>query len=219
MIVYGFVMMFRGLVVGVGGLVFPLFTRGESPDANPLAGRFGITVHLVALAALITSFVVEVSGYPVEAYAMRSLLLLAVLVFAARIHRLPRLPGVNRWLVWGTAWMLPLGYAMAAWYPSRAHAGLHVVYIAGFASMAFAVGMHVSLAHGGRKYVVGQWPWQIVSFAGLFLLATVARVLMNFDHPDRYLIWMGVAAGSFLVGTVLWAALAVPSLIGERQAT
>ena len=51
-------------------------------------------------------------------------------------------------MVWLSAWAIPAGYLGAAAEPWAAQAGLHVVFIGGFALMALSVGIHVSLAHG-----------------------------------------------------------------------
>ena len=55
-----------------------------------------------------------------------------VLVLAAGIHRAPTLPGVHRQLVWIAAWLVPLGFWLAALAPRLRTAALHVVFVGGF---------------------------------------------------------------------------------------
>jgi uncharacterized protein involved in response to NO len=217
--------LFLGLVMGVGSMVFPLFTRGESPpDASPADGRKRI-VHLVAAAALIGSFFLQAflprtggpNGYEDLAHHVSHLVRAAVcgflLTWSGGIHHAPTLPGLNRKLVWIAAWMVPAGYTVAGVMPPhQVQAGLHLVFIGGFATMAFAVACHVALAHAGRKAVLAGWPWQVVAYGVLFLVAVAARVTMPLD-PERYLLWLGIASGAFLLGTLAWAALVIPALM------
>src|SRR4029450_11771560 len=90
------------------------------------------------------------------------------------IYRLPTLPGWHRRLVWLSAWMIPAGYILASLFPLQVKAGLHVVFIGGFALMALSVGLHVTLAHGGYTRLVSARPWQVPGDGGV-LVAAVGR--------------------------------------------
>lgn len=202
--------LFIGLVLGVGGMVLPLITRGDAPPdavATP-RDRWIRSLHVGGFALLVLSFVIEHTRSAQVGYALRAALTAVVLIFGARIYRLPSVPGWHRWLVWLSAWCLPLGYTLAAALPGSRQAGLHVVFIGGFAFLALGVGIHVSLAHGGRPDLVKGRPWQVPILALCFLCALAGRMLMVFD-PTRVFLWMGVAAGAFLLGTLPWLWLAV----------
>ncbi len=208
--------MFTGLVVGVGGMVLPLVTRGDAPP-DAAATRADILAragHAGAALLLVASFFVENYASQRAGLALRAAIVLAVLLISGRIWRLPSVPGWHRRLVWISAWMIPLGYALAAIYPLQWKAGLHVVFIGGFALMAFAVGLHVTLAHGGYQRLVRGRPWQVPVFGGLFLAAMAARGLAEFDK-QRYFVWIGSAAALFLAGTIFWGALLVPRLLRQ----
>ena len=138
--------------------------------------------------------------------------LLAILLSSAKIWRLPRLAGWHRSLVWLSAWMLPLGYVVAALFPGHKKAGLHIVFIAGFAMMAFAVGLHVTLAHGGHNKLVTGRPWQVPLFGVLILAAATMRALVDFDQ-GRFFVWIGASAAAFLAATIFWALLALPRML------
>jgi len=206
--------MFVGLIVGVGGMVLPLLTRGEAPpDAGSTRrDRLVRLAHVGAAAALVSTFWVENQVSQRWGLSLRAAVTLAVLLFSARIWRLPSVPGWHRRLVWLSAWMIPAGYTLAAIFPLEMKAGLHVVFIGSFALMAFSVGLHVTLAHGGYQRLVRARLWQVPAFGGLFLLAMAFRILVDFDRA-RFFLWIGLSAASFLIGTLFWGWLVVPRLL------
>jgi hypothetical protein len=107
--------------------------------------------------------------------------------------------------------MLPTGYLLAALFPAHKKAGLHVVFISGFAMMAFAVAQHVTLAHGGyRSRLVGR-PWQVPVYGGFLLVAAGLRAAVDFDQA-RFFLWIGIAATAFLLASIVWASVVVPRL-------
>jgi len=205
--------LFLGLVLGVGGMVIPLITRGQAPPdagdtAADQAARFG---HLAAAALLVLSFWLENSGWPRAGPGLRCIVVLAVLLRGAGIRLLPGVPGWHRRLVWLSAWMIPAGYAVAALWPLQRLAGLHVVFIGGFTLMTLSVALHVTLSHGGRLRLVTGRPWQVPVYGGLILLAMAARALVEFDAA-RFYLWLGVSAALFLIATLFWSSLTLPHL-------
>ena len=209
--------MFLGLVVGVGGMVLPLITRGEAPPDAAATRRDHLerAGHLLAALVLAGSFWIESRVSQPGGLALRASLTL-VLLLSGGIHRLPGIPGWHRWLVWLSAWMIPAGYTMAAFFPLQMKAGLHVVFIGGFALMAMSVGMHVTLAHGGYTRLAAGRPWQVPVFAGLLATAMALRVLCDFD-PPRFFLWLGAAAVSFLLATMAWGSLLLPRLMRQPR--
>lgn len=212
--------MFLGLVLGVGGMLLPLITRGDAPPAAGASrtGHLARLAHVAMALALVASFWLESLGTAVSVQAraglaLRAGIVLAVLLVSSRIYRLPTLPGWNRRVVWLSAWLIPLGLGLAAAYPGNKQAGLHVMFIGGFALMAFAVALHVILAHGPDPQVGQGRPWQVPTYAGLFLLALGARIAMQFADQAHYFDLMGLATGCFLLGTVVWGSLAVPRIL------
>jgi uncharacterized protein involved in response to NO len=206
--------MFLGLVVGVGSMLLPLITRGETfPSRLSRGVAAGHALGAAVLAASLTLTAIA----PRVGFALTGVVVLALLLDGARIHRRPTVPGAHRWLIWLAAWLIPVGYALAASIPDRWQAGLHVVFIGGFAMMAFAVGVHVVLAHGGQAELVYRSPWQVVAFGTLFLVALGARVIAQFQ-VEWFATWLGVAAAAFLAGTLAWAALVVPILLRSHGA-
>lgn len=210
--------MVTGLVLGVGGMLIPMITRGEGPPdgaAGP-GDRRARALHAAAAALLAGSVAVEVVAGAQAGHALRAAVCAAVLLLGAELWRRPVIPGWHRRLVWLGAWCLPLGFALAAALPHRAQAGLHVVFIGGFAALCLSVGIHVGLAHGGDERPLFARPWQVGLLGGLLLVAVAARAAMTLD-PARLWTWMGLAAAAFLAATVVWGAFVGPRLCrGER---
>lgn len=210
--------MFVGLVLGVGGLAFPLMTRGQAPadSQGTSADRAVVLLHVAAAAVLAATFFVEVTSSVRAAMALRALIVLGVLVAAVELWRPPDQPGSNRWLVWGAGWLLPTGYVLAALWPSYGRAALHVTFVGGFALLALAVGTQVTLGHSGHRDVMLGRPWQVWVIGVLMGTAILARGLMQVD-PARYFLWMGLASGAFLAATVVWMVFLLPKMVWPRE--
>jgi uncharacterized protein involved in response to NO len=204
--------LFTALVLGVGGMLLPMFLHGERPQAGAGLERALLqAMHLGAAALFALSFLVEQAASSALGHGVRAFVAAVVLVLPARLWRAPSQPGLHRWLIWLSAWALPLGYALVALRPQWRTAGLHVVFLGCFALMALAVSVHVVLAHGGRPALLHGRPWQVGGLGALVGGAVVARALMAVA-PGGYQVWLGLAAGCFLAATLLWAHLLLPAL-------
>jgi len=206
--------MFTGLVLGIGGMLLPVITRGMPPLAGATPSAGAKLWHLAAGLAFVATFFVEARAVRL-AYALRALLVLATLLASAEIFRPPTVPGLHRRLVWTAAWLLPLGYGCVAVFPQYPKAGLHVVFIGCFALLALCISTHVVLSHGGAPRLLEARPWPVALMGALLLIAVPLRALVNVDaaHPYR---WLGSAAASFLAATLVWAAFLIASLRSAR---
>jgi uncharacterized protein involved in response to NO len=206
--------MFLGLVCGVGGMVLPLIARGEAPPDAAATSRDHLerAVHVGAWALLLATFWVENLATPRVGALLRGAVVLAVLLWSGRIGQRPSVPGTHRRLVWLSAWMVPAGYFWAALYPLQHKAGLHIVFIGGFALMCFAVGTHVSLAHGGYQRLVRGHPWQVRAYGTLLLAAMVVRLFVDADR-QHFLKWVGVSSFLFLTASLAWGWLLARTLL------
>jgi uncharacterized protein involved in response to NO len=210
--------MFTGLVLGVGSLALPLMTRGEAPpDAGSgpreNAERAG---HVLGALLLAASFWIGARHSAVAGLLLRGTVSLVAMTAAARLWRKPR-PAWNARAIWLAAWMLPLGYLIAAAFPDRPRAGLHVVFVAGFALLALSVSAQVTLGHGGRSDLMLGKPWQVLAIASLVLAAAAARAGIDFDVV-RARAWMAAAAALFLAATTLWGAFLIPKVVRRFRA-
>jgi uncharacterized protein involved in response to NO len=201
---------FSGLAVGVGGVLLPVLTRGEPfPEGSPARRLLG--AHLLAFVLFVTSFWIEHTVSLRLGFLLRAAVAGIALLGGAKLWRPPAVPGLHRRLAWLAAWMIPLGYASVAIFPGYLKAGLHIVFIGGFALMAFAVSVHVVLSHGGRPELLSGAPWQVVAIGGLVGVAVLCRILVNVD-PGHLKPWIGVASSAFLLCTVAWASLCWPRI-------
>ncbi len=211
----GFVLqgMFVALVLGVGGLALPLMTRGEAPaDADDSTDhRRARALHLLAAATLVASFFLEQWVSLRAGLAVRGSVVAATLLMSAELAVPPSKPGAVRRLVWVSAWMLPLGFMLGAIFDDHAKAFLHVAFIGGLATLALAVSTQVTLGHGGFSSLLGGRPWAVVAIGAFALLALGPRIAMSID-PDRFFLWMGVAAALFIAALVSWVVFVVPKL-------
>jgi uncharacterized protein involved in response to NO len=200
-----------GLIVGVGGTLLPTLLRGETA-APSTSGARGRVAQTAAALLFLASFPVEVFVAPRWGLALRAAVAGLVLAWEARLWRRPSMPGLHRWFIWTSAWLLPAGYVLAALHPALRSAALHVVFIGSFALMALSVSLHVALSHGGSPERLAQWSWRTWAMGLLLLAAVVFRVLAGLDagHLVR---WLGTAAAAFLLATVAWASSVLPAIL------
>jgi uncharacterized protein involved in response to NO len=200
-----------GLVVGVGGTMLPTLTRGASPPPGPAPWWAGRLPQVAVALVFFASFPLEVLGDVRAGLLLRAVAGGGTLVGTARLWRPPSLPGLHRWILWTSAWLLPLGWGAAALFPDQRAAALHLVFIGAFGAMALAVSLHVALSHGGRPEQLSASPWQTRALALLLLAALAFRLLSGLDG-ERMRPWLAAAAASFFLATLAWAALALPAI-------
>jgi len=200
-----------GLIIGIGGMLLPVITRGE-PFSAGSGGHASRLLHLAASLVFVGSFWVEFLVSVQLGFALRALVCAGALASSARNWRPPTLPGLHRRFVWLAAWMLPLGYAFVAALPQYRKVGLHIVFIGGFALLALSVAIHVVFAHGGRADLLAGSPGRLKAFGAFLLLALAARAAVDFD-PMNFNRWLGLAASLFLSATVSWLALVLPTIL------
>jgi uncharacterized protein involved in response to NO len=201
------------LVIGVGTLIVPHVTRGDAPSELRSASATRLCYALAGSAFAGSFFVEQLLSRPLG-FALRSFVAGAAFIPGARLWRRPSLPGVHRWLIWGSCWALPLGYALAAAFPEYRKACLHVVFIGCFATLVFSVALHVVLTHSGRSEELAKRRAPLLLLGALLAAALLARALFDLDRAHLRL-WLGTAATAFVGATLVWIALSARSLARE----
>lgn len=209
-----------GVVLGVGGFMAPrLMGHGDvmagprcAPSADPARARARrLRVHLVAALAIVASFFVEGLGAVRWAYLLRGAVVLAELVYAAKIHRWPRVDSLFARMLWASLGMTPLGLIAAGLLPNARVAMLHVTFLGGFALMTFAMGTMVVMSHSGdaRRLREPLPVFRVIAFG--IAAALLARVTAD-ARFERYFEWLGLASIGWLIAGIAWMAFAAPRL-------
>lgn len=199
--------MLAGMILGVGGMLFPMLTRGVPAVVVPsVRAKLG---HLFALTLFCASFWLEVAVDLRAGLILRAAVIASVLVVSGGVLHPPTRPEIHRRLVWIAAWALVLGPALQAAFPGYRRAAMHVTFIGGFALMALAVSIHVFLEHGARARVAPRRA--LLAFAVMLGTALTCRGLMDVD-PAHFRVWTTGASASFLAAALVWAAIVTPSM-------
>lgn len=207
--------MFMALCIGVGRLLFPVMLHARPPVLTPRPLR-QLVVHLALGLAFAASFFLEARVSAQWAWGTRAAITFALVVSALGGLRLPSAPGLHRWMLWVSGWMIPVGYASMALFPAQRLAGLHLVFIGGFSLMVIAVSYHVVLAHGGHSRLLNGRPWQLTAVGILVAIALIGRTLMVLQ-PIYLREWALLAATALIVGGGLWIELLIHRLDGVTR--
>jgi uncharacterized protein involved in response to NO len=207
---------FTCLTLGVGAFFLPLAGRGQAaPDLTP-GRRWPAAAYAAGGAAIIAGLVLEVLGAGRAGPALRGVVALAIIA-GSGAGRLPSRPGTNRIVLSLGIWALPVGLLGAAAFPATRIEALHVMFVGGFGVLSFAVSTHVTLGHTGQEARQSARSRAVAGFGALFGVALVARIAAPGD-PTHYFGWLGLAAGSWLVGATVWAAFVLPSVLRAPSA-
>lgn len=202
--------LFLCLTLGIGAFFLPLALRGEAAADLDKASRKSILGYLLGGLVMLGGLALEEAGFYRIGPLIRGVAAVAILI-GSGAYRLPAQPGANRFLVWTSAWAVPLGMLGIAAMPEHRLAALHISFIGGFGLLAFAVAAHVTLGHGGFYEKQRGWPIAVIGYGVLFGLAVVARALAT-TTSIYYLNWVGVAAALWLAGALVWGAFLLPKL-------
>ena len=204
-----------GFVVAAGGALVQR-SRHPRPASAAQAGahrRRALAWHAALALAFFSSFPIEVLVSVRIGFALRALVPLAVLVWAARIRPAPVIAGLQGWLAWAGAWLVPLGFVMGALFPRLRGAALHVVFVGGFAQLALVLSSHLLLPfEDGSAGPPNRWALR--GMAALLAIAFAGRILAGIDFGHVPL-WLSIAALAFLAALAAWGVVIGPAL---RQA-
>jgi uncharacterized protein involved in response to NO len=212
--------MVLSLVLGVGGLLVPVFAGMRDPLV--IAGiarpheRHGRRAFYLALAtALALAFVLEATGHGRSGAGLRALAATTLGLTSWKLGRLPGRRDRFGFALWGAGWMVLAGLWLMVLAPRLTLAGLHVVFIGGFGLLTLAIGTRVVVAHGrhpsARELAVLS-PWVV----GAALVALALRVAAE-TLPSRPRLLLSASAAAWIAAWLLWAASALPLVAHTRR--
>ena len=109
------------------------------------------------------------------------------------------------WCVWSAHWLVVAGLWLTALAPAYRVDLLHVVFMGGFTLLILAVGMRVTLSHGGHALSAERRSWPLRAGIATGLLALAVRIGAAFA-PESYFAHLGIAALAWTAGMALWGA-------------
>ncbi len=208
---------FLCFVVGIGSLILPLMSGSPPPadlGSSPRETRKALAYAAAGL-AIAASFALEYAGWVRLGPLLRALVVVLGVGLGGGAWRAPGKPGFHRRLVWLSVWLMPLGLIASALVPDLRIAALHIVFIGGFALMAFGVATHVSLGHLGLEPLALRRPPAVVALAVGLGLALLARLVA--DWSDSYFAHLGWAAGCWIAGSAVWLVFFAPHFAGRKS--
>jgi uncharacterized protein involved in response to NO len=200
------------IVVGVSGFMAPrLLGRGfvavavtgiDPVKAHRLRQR-RVQAHAAGALLLLLSFLLEGGGWLQAGYALRALVVTMVLAWTTQFHRPATVPDMYARLLRVSLWMLPLGYAGAAWLPGVRVAMLHLAFLGGYSLMIFAVGTMVVFSHAGEALTLRGRSMPLRVVGGLVAAAAALRASADW-LPQAFFPIVAIAAAAWMAAGVLW---------------
>ena len=207
------------LVIGVGSLLVPTFAGMRDPLvipglAAPHERRGRRRLYSVVIAALLLAFGTEWRGHAQLGMLLRAAAVTVMGLWVWKLTRLPRrdAPG---FALWGSGWLVMTGLWTNALGPRIAVAGLHIVFIGGFAMLTLGIGTRVLVSHGRHPLAKERQvfdPWVLVLLLGALLLRVRAGFAAELAGPTiawSALLWM--------LAWALWTARVMPLILRPHQ--
>jgi uncharacterized protein involved in response to NO len=214
--------MFLMLVLGVGGFLgprllgfaaLPKFMTAAAANPKGPALNSAALAYAGAGFLLLLSLLAEYGFEFRPAAFVRALVATGVIAATARPWRLPAVRTTLAWCVWTANLLVVLGVWLVPLAPAYRADFLHVLFIA-FTLLVLAVGIRVTLSHGGHALSLerGSWPIRIGLATGL--VAMLARLGAPFA-PESYFAHLAWAGMFWIAGMLFWGSYVV-RLIRKR---
>ncbi len=198
------------LVLGVGGFLGPRlmgFERlpviGVQMDRakKQLLVPRGIP-YLAAGILILLSIPLEYGFSITWMVFVRATVATLVMIRALEPWRLPTHRTTLSWCVWTANLLILIGLWMAAIFPIYRIDFLHILFIGGFTLLILAVGMRVTLSHGGHGLASEHKNWVLRIGLTAGLIAMLARVGAPFSQS--YTDHLALAAALWIFALTLW---------------
>ncbi|MFQ5745383.1 MAG: NnrS family protein [Acidobacteriota bacterium] len=204
---------FLCFAVGIGSLVLPLMAGAAPPPDMGSSPRetWRALAYVAAGGGIFFSLLLEHLGWLRAGPLIRAAIVGVGLGIGGGVWRRPDKPGLHRKLTWAAAWLMPAGLIVSAVWPDYRIPALHILFIGGFAVMAFGVATHVIYGHLEMEKAALGHPPAVIILGVALLLALGMR--LTADVSDTYFAHIGWAAACWLVGTAVWLGALAPRLL------
>jgi uncharacterized protein involved in response to NO len=198
------------LVLGVGGFLGPRLLGFAKLDLIKVEGIASQkreipfrSIYVVAGTVILLSIIIEhVFGLEWMNY-VRVLAATLVILITLQPWKMPLAKTTLAWCVWVSNLLTLAGLWLAAAVPVYRVDMLHVMFIGGFTLLILAVGMRVTLSHGGHGLEPERknWPLRIALILGS--ISMLARVGAQF-HSASYSAHLVYASVALMIALVIW---------------
>jgi uncharacterized protein involved in response to NO len=184
----------RLTVVQIGGVASPL----KRAMAQPPKIIYTIAGILVLL-SIIFQYAFELSWMSI----IRAAIVTAVMAVTLEPWKAPQTRTTLAWCVWVSNLFTILGVWLVALFPTYYVDFLHVLFIGGFSLLILAVGMRVTLSHGGHGLASEKknWPLRIGLICGSIALLARAGAPFSPNTMSEHLMMAGIL---WLIGLGVW---------------
>jgi uncharacterized protein involved in response to NO len=205
------------LVLGVGGFLGPgllgfgkltlIQVGGIGEQKQPSVTKRDL--YMAAGALILLSIIAEyvmADLHPSVALWMayiRVIVATAVIGAALRPWKLPVTRTTLSWCVYTSILLTLAGLWLAVLMPVYRVDMLHVMFIGGFTLLILAVGMRVTLSHGGHGFATEQKNWPLRVGLILGTIAMLSRVGAPFS-PKAYAMHLALASALLIIALVFW---------------
>lgn len=201
------------LVLGVGGFLGPRLLGFDKLPVVQLANSQSTfdkirsmplrTLYFIAALIIVLSIVLEYEFGIVWGSYLRAAAATFVIFATLQPWKFPAVRTTLSWCVWTATIFVVLGLWLAAILPVYRVDMLHVLFIGGFTLLILAVGMRVTLSHGGHglKSEQKNWPLRLALTSGT--IAMLARAGAPFA-PQSYSEHLMFASLLWILGLGIW---------------
>ena len=202
------------LLVIIGGRVIPFFSKAVLPGYEPRSIPFVEYAGIIMLGAVMIAEIVEppawVAAVPAALFSM-SQLIRVLLWHDRRVWSTPIL-----WVLYAGFLWLSIGYAMyglAAIGLVPVNAAKHALTVGAIGTVTLGMMARISLGHTGFPIQ----PRRVIEISFIVLnLAAAARVFGVVAAPEKYLFWIHLSGGLWILCFAVFAFVYVPILVRPR---
>ena len=213
--------MLPALVLGLGSLLVPTFTRMKDPldivglaraGQRPQRRAFTLAIALLLVLALLG----ELAGFVTPAGWLRAAAVLASTQLAWKLWRAPGRRDRLSWSLWSAGWCMAVGFLLAAIFPVQRIEAWHVAFVGGYALLTLGIGTRVVVSHGGHAMTEER---AVLTGAVVTLLggALIVRALGPVADPARLVFHHATASVLAMLAFALWLTGAWPRVWRTRK--